>query len=36
MIATNVKGSSAESLAGNGAAIITIPDAPISLAEDLS
>ena len=36
VVATNVKGSSAESLTGNGATIITVPDAPISLVEDLS
>jgi hypothetical protein len=34
--ATNVKGTSTESTAGNGATIIEAPDAPVSLAEDTS
>jgi hypothetical protein len=32
--ATNAKGTSVESTAGNGATIIETPDAPVSLAED--
>lgn len=32
--ATNSKGTSAESEAGNGATVITVPGAPINLAED--
>lgn len=32
--ATNVKGPSVESEAGNGADVITKPDPPINLAED--
>lgn len=35
VFATNVKGDSLESLEGNGATIITKPDAPINLLEDL-
>ena len=34
VVATNVYGSSVESLPGNGAIIITLPDAPLSLAEN--
>lgn len=34
VIATNVKGDSEESLVGNGATIITSPDAPINFVED--
>jgi len=34
VIAANVYGSSVESLPGNGATIITLPDAPISLTEN--
>lgn len=36
VIATNVKGDSPESLHGNGADIITVPDSPIDLLEDIS
>lgn len=36
VIATNVKGDSIESDEGNGAIIITVPDAPINLAEDIT
>jgi hypothetical protein len=36
LIATNVKGDSTESIEGNGATIITAPDASINLAEDTS
>lgn len=36
VIAINVYGASQESDAGNGAAIITYPDAPINLSEDYS
>ena len=36
VVATNVKGSSTASLAGNGASIIAIPDAPVNLAENTS
>ena len=36
IIATNIKGDSSESNAGNGAVIVTIPDPPINLVEDLS
>lgn len=36
MIATNVKGDSIESQSGDGAIIITRPDAPINLLEDTS
>jgi hypothetical protein len=32
IIATNVKGDSLESIEGNGAVIIRVPDAPINLA----
>jgi hypothetical protein len=34
--ATNVKGASSASTDGNGAAIISAPDAPVSLQEDLT
>jgi hypothetical protein len=34
VIATNVKGDSLESTAGDGAIIIAAPDAPINLAEN--
>lgn len=36
VVAINEKGASTESNPGNGAIIITYPDAPISLAEDVS
>ena len=36
VIATNPQGSSLESNQGQGALIITQPDAPINLSEDLS
>lgn len=36
VIAINVKGNSVESLEGNGAKVITKPDAPINLLEDTS
>lgn len=36
IVATNVKGDSDDSLDGNGAVIITLPDAPINLAEDIT
>jgi hypothetical protein len=36
VIATNIKGDSLESDAGNGAIIITSPDSPANLAEDSS
>lgn len=35
VVASNVKGSSSESAGGNGATIITKPDAPIELSEDI-
>jgi hypothetical protein len=35
VVATNVYGDSAASPAGNGALLITSPDAPINLVEDL-
>lgn len=34
--ATNEKGTSSQSSSGNGAKIITYPDAPISLSEDVA
>jgi len=34
VVATNVKGSSSESTAGNGGTIIQAPDAPVSLSEN--
>jgi hypothetical protein len=34
VIATNVKGDSQESLVGDGATIITAPDAPVNLIEN--
>lgn len=36
VVATNVYGDSADSPAGNGAILITYPDAPVNLLEDLS
>lgn len=36
MQATNIYGTSVESNQGNGAVILTYPDAPINLQEDLS
>ena len=36
IIATNAYGDSVESLSGNGAVIITNPDAPVNLVEDAS
>jgi hypothetical protein len=36
VVATNIKGSSIESDAGQGAIILTKPDAPVTLAEDLN
>lgn len=36
VIAINIYGDSTESLAGNGAVIVTTPDAPINVAEDYS
>jgi len=36
IVATNIKGDSIESNAGNGAIIVTIPDPPINLVENLS
>ena len=35
-MATNVKGNSTQSNAGNGAIIVTVPDPPISLSEVLT
>ena len=35
IIATNVKGNSPKSNSGNGAIIVTYPDPPISLSENL-
>lgn len=35
VIATNVKGDSVTSLGGNNALVITSPDVPVSLAEDV-
>jgi hypothetical protein len=32
VIATNIKGSSLQSLSGNGAVILTVPEAPILLS----
>ena len=32
--ATNVKGNSAQSSAGNGAIILTVPDAPLNLVDN--
>jgi hypothetical protein len=36
VIAINIYGDSTESLTGNGAVIVTTPDAPINVAEDYS
>lgn len=36
VLATNVKGDSDQSASGNGAIIITAPDAPVNLLEDTS
>jgi hypothetical protein len=35
IVAINIKGSSIESEKGNGAIVITKPDAPVSLTEEL-
>lgn len=36
VVASNDYGDSIESYAGNGALLMTVPDAPINLAEDVS
>ena len=35
-MATNIKGNSTQSNAGNGAIIVTNPDSPLSLTENLT